>query len=82
MEKKYYELIVSLIRNHRKFAGYESILDDIVEDVYNHELLIMNIIADLIEQIDDEKYISLLENHLKKHESLNKKILRLLEEEC
>lgn len=53
-----------------------------VEDVYNHELLIMNIIADLIEQIDDEKYISLLENHLKKHESLNKKILRLLEEEC
>lgn len=53
-----------------------------IEDVYNHELLIMNIIADLIEQIDDEKYISLLENHLKKHESLNKKILRLLEEEC
>ena len=53
-----------------------------VEDVYNHELLIMNIIADLIKQIDDEKYISLLENHLKKHESLNKKILRLLEEEC
>ena len=53
-----------------------------VEDVYNHELSIMNIIADLIEQIDDEKYISLLENHLKKHESLNKKILRLLEEEC
>ena len=40
-----------------------------VEDVYNHELLIMNIIADLIEQIDDEKYISLLENHLKKHET-------------
>lgn len=42
MEKKYYELIVSLIRNHRKFAGYESILDDIVEDVYNHAKIVMD----------------------------------------
>lgn len=41
MEKKYYELIVSLIRNHRKFIGYESILDDIVEDVYNHAKVVI-----------------------------------------
>lgn len=53
-----------------------------VEDIYNHELLTINIICDLIDQIDDEKYISLLESHLKKHESLNKKLLKLLEGEC
>lgn len=45
MEKKYYELIVSLVKNHRKFLGYESILNDIVEDVYSHSKVIINSIT-------------------------------------
>ena len=36
MENKYYELIVECIKSHRKFAGLEDILDDIVSDVYEH----------------------------------------------
>ena len=44
MEKKYYDLIVSLIKNHRKFAGCEAILDDIAEDVYNHAKVVLDTI--------------------------------------
>lgn len=53
-----------------------------VEDVYNHELLIMEMINEVISQVEDEKYISLLGEHLKKHEDLNKKLLKLVEGEC
>ena len=53
-----------------------------VEDIYNHELLIINMINDVLSQISDDKYVSLLESDLKKHESLNKKLLKLVEGEC
>lgn len=53
-----------------------------VEDIYNHELLIIEMINEVLSQISDDKYISLLESHLKKHESLNKKLLKLVEGEC
>lgn len=51
MEKKYYDLIVELVKNHRKYAGLESILDDIVEDVYNHAKVVVDTISneDVIE---------------------------------
>ena len=53
-----------------------------VEDIYNHELLIIDMINEVISQIDDEVFTTLFEEHLKKHEELNKKLLKLVEGEC
>ena len=41
MEKKYYDLIISLIKEHRKFADYENILEEIVNDVYEHSKVVI-----------------------------------------
>ena len=43
MEKdnKYYSLIESLIKKHKKFPGYEDILEDIIDDVYSHSEVII-----------------------------------------
>ena len=45
MERKYYDLIVSLIKQHRKFPGCESIIDDIVEDVYSHSSVVFSTVT-------------------------------------
>lgn len=47
MEKdnKYYSVIEEIIRQHKKFAGCEAILDDIIDDVYAHSEVIINSIA-------------------------------------
>lgn len=44
MEKtnKYYGIIENLVRNHKKFAGLEAILDEIIDDVYSHSEVIIN----------------------------------------
>lgn len=42
MEKKYYDLIITLIKQHRKFAGYEAILEDIANDVYEHSKVVLD----------------------------------------
>lgn len=39
--EKYYDLIVSLIKQHRKYSGCENILEDIVNDVYEHAKVVM-----------------------------------------
>ncbi len=41
MEKKYYDIITSLIKENSKFAGCEPILEDIVQDVYNHSKVVL-----------------------------------------
>ncbi len=48
MEKdnKYYEIIENLIRTHRKFNGYEPILDDIIDDVFKHAKSVINSVKD------------------------------------
>ena len=43
---KYYGIIENLVRNHRKFLGLEAILDDIIDDVYNHSKSIIGTIKD------------------------------------
>lgn len=50
-----------------------------VEDIYNHECLIINIISTTLESCEDDKYCALLNEHLKKHEGMSKKLLKLLE---
>ena len=41
MENKYYETIVKLIQNHKKYPGLEAILDDIVTDVQDKAKVVM-----------------------------------------
>ncbi|MBQ7763965.1 hypothetical protein IJ384_01210 [bacterium] len=45
MEKKYYDLIISLIKEHKKYSGYEPILEDIANDVYEHSKVIFGTIS-------------------------------------
>ena len=51
MEKKYYDTIVKLIQNHRKYPGLEAILDDIVADVTERANIVMNSVtnSDVVE---------------------------------
>ena len=44
MEKnnKYYSVIENLVKNHRKYQGLETLLDDIIDDVYQHSEVIIN----------------------------------------
>lgn len=56
MEKKYYDLVVLLIKEHKRYSGLEAILDDIVEDVYDHAKLV-------IDSVKDEEVVT---NYLKK----------------
>ncbi len=53
-----------------------------IEDIYNHELLIIHILSKTMEECADEKYCALLEKQLDEHENRNKKILKLLEANC
>ena len=46
MEKKYYDLVVLLIKEHKRYLGLEAILDDIVEDVYDHAKLVIDSVKD------------------------------------
>ena len=47
MEKtnKYYSIIENLVKQHKKFPGNETILDDIIDDVYSHSEVIINSIS-------------------------------------
>jgi len=49
-DNKYYEIIENLVKQHKKFNGYEAILDDIIEDVIKHSEVIIN-------SIDNESVI-------------------------
>ena len=45
-DNKYYNLIETLVKSHRKFPGYEMILEDIINDVYAHSESVINNIND------------------------------------
>lgn len=45
IREKYYNIVVELVKNHRKYAGCEDILDDIVEDVLEHSKVVLNSVA-------------------------------------
>lgn len=51
MEKKYYDLIISLIKNHRKYNGYEAILEDIANDVFEHAKVVLS-------SVDNEEVVT------------------------
>ena len=43
---KYYTIIENAIRNHRKFPGFEPILEDLIDDVYLHSESVINNVED------------------------------------
>ena len=58
-DNKYYNLIESLVKKHRKFPGYEAILDEIIDDVYAHsEVIIKSISNESVIESYLEKVIS------------------------
>ena len=46
MEKKYYDLIISLIKKHKRYVGLEAILDDIANHVYDNSINVLKDIND------------------------------------
>ena len=50
-----------------------------LEDIYNHEILIINVISETLNCIEDDAYVTMFDKQLKKHENLSEKILKLLE---
>ena len=48
MEKdnKYYEIIENLVKNHKKYNGYDAIADDIIDDVYKHAKSVISSVKD------------------------------------
>ncbi len=48
MEKnnEYYDLIERLLKNHKKFNGYEAIAEDIIDDVYSHSESVLKSVKD------------------------------------
>ena len=45
-DNKYYSLIENLVKNNRRFHGYEAIIDDIIDDVYTHSEFVINSVSD------------------------------------
>lgn len=43
--QKYYEIIANLVKEHRKYSGLESVLDDIVADVYEHAKIVLETVT-------------------------------------
>ena len=48
---KYFDLIITKIKNHRKYDGLEAILEDIANDVYEHSAIVL-------ESVENEEVIS------------------------
>lgn len=53
-----------------------------VEDAIGHEKNIIAVCQETINCLEDEKLVSFLEKEVKKHESMHKKLLKVLEEKA
>ena len=42
---KYYNLIESMVKQHKKYLGLEPLLEDIIDDVYKHSSIVFNTIS-------------------------------------
>ena len=54
MEKKYYDLIISLIKKHKRYVGLEAILDDIANYVYDNSI---NVLKDINDDLTKTSYL-------------------------
>ena len=48
MEKdnRYYGIIESMVKTHKKYNGYDAILDDIIDDIYKHAKTVISTVKD------------------------------------
>lgn len=53
-----------------------------MEDAVGHEKNIISIINESISYLEDEKLVSFLEQELKKHQSMEKKLLNVMEDKA
>lgn len=53
-----------------------------LEDVYNHEKLIIDILTSSKETIDDDNYITLIENQMERHNDLASDLDKLMGDAC
>ena len=51
-----------------------------VEDAINHEKNIIAYCKDLTESLEDEQLVTFIEKEIKKHESMEQKLTKLLED--
>lgn len=50
------------------------------EDLYNHEKLLIDVLNESINLVSDELYVTMFENQIKEHNSLLKKLEKLMED--
>ncbi len=53
-----------------------------IEDAIGHESNIIAICEDIISKLKDESLISFLESEVKRHKSMKKKLMNMLEVKC
>ena len=53
-----------------------------VEDATSHESIIIKICEDIICKLEDDSLISFIEDELKKHKSMKKELMNMLEVKC
>lgn len=53
-----------------------------IEDFYNHELLIKEVLLNSLEDIENEEFEKLINCQLNEHEKIMKETLKLMEGDC
>ena len=53
-----------------------------LEDAISHEQIVNAYLNDMTNTLEDEDLINFVNDEIKKHESLEKKLIKLLEENC
>lgn len=51
-----------------------------IEDIYNHEKLIVDVLYDAMERIEDEQYINMFDKQIESYNNLMKKTEKMLGE--
>lgn len=49
-----------------------------IEDIYNHEKLLVDVLYDTMERIDDEQYINMFDKQIENYNNLMKKKEKML----
>lgn len=49
-----------------------------IEDIYNHEKLIIDVLYDTMERIEDEQYINMFDKQIENYNNLMKKTEKML----
>lgn len=49
-----------------------------IEDIYNHEKLIVDVLYDTMERIEDEQYVNMFDKQIENYNNLMKKTEKML----